>query len=253
MKKRPILTKEAEVALIKKAQHGSNKAKTALLWYHTGYVYNTVRYYKSVNCVGIDFDDMLQEGSIGFLDAIKHFNPKFNCRLTTFANKYIRKYVTAFLTDKGRTVHIPQHAFDKLRNIDKIAHSDTEIIDIFNKTATRMGKKRHQAEASLGAYSNYRYIDSRSVLVYKESLKPFELLDAEFIMKFINQSKIPKEVLEVMYRLHGMPGYKETPMYKLSKEYMLSKNALEGRIRRAYKSLRKFLAKNGIKHVWDLL
>lgn len=50
---------------------------------------------------GVDYDDLYQIGCVGFLKAIKNFNPKFDVKFSTYAVPMIAGEIKRFLRDDG--------------------------------------------------------------------------------------------------------------------------------------------------------
>ncbi|MBR2290540.1 MAG: sigma-70 family RNA polymerase sigma factor [Clostridia bacterium] len=65
---------------------------------NTGLIWCVVKkYYGS----GYDLEDLYQIGSIGFIKAVKRFNPDFGYKLSTFAVPYISGEIKKFMRDDG--------------------------------------------------------------------------------------------------------------------------------------------------------
>ncbi|HET9452266.1 MAG TPA: sigma-70 family RNA polymerase sigma factor, partial [Aggregicoccus sp.] len=53
---------------------------------------------------GARLDDLVQEGNVGLMKAIEHFDPKKNVRFATYAVWWIRAYITRYLKDNRSQV-----------------------------------------------------------------------------------------------------------------------------------------------------
>lgn len=62
--------------------------------------------------------DLEQQGNIGLWEAMKAFNPDKGKHFIGFAKFYIRKYMTEFLTNNGRTIRIPANVYHSIKNGD---------------------------------------------------------------------------------------------------------------------------------------
>lgn len=59
------------------------------------------------------YDDLVQEGSIGLLDAVDRFDRSRGAAFPTFAYWCIRKAVTHALTERGHLVHLPKGLIER--------------------------------------------------------------------------------------------------------------------------------------------
>lgn len=86
------------LALIKQAQEGSESAKAKILTDNSPLIKSVIRRFKNK---GVEYDDLFQLGSIGFLKAIKNFSPEFGVKFSTYAVPMIAGEVKRFLRDDG--------------------------------------------------------------------------------------------------------------------------------------------------------
>jgi len=84
--------------LIKKVSEGDMNAKEKLIEDNMGLVYSIAK--KFLNR-GIEFDDLVQIGSIGLLNAINKFDESYNVMFSTYAVPLIMGEIKRFLRDDG--------------------------------------------------------------------------------------------------------------------------------------------------------
>jgi RNA polymerase primary sigma factor len=97
----PPLTREREYELSRLARKGDEAARKLLVNHNVAFVLSMCR--KSAN-KGCRLDDLVQEGMIGLLKAVEHFDPDKGNRFTTYASWWIRAYVGKYLRDMRATV-----------------------------------------------------------------------------------------------------------------------------------------------------
>jgi len=95
------LTREQEYDLARKAKKGDAEARETLARSNLAFVVSTARKFANR---GARLDDLIQEGNIGLMKAIEHFDPKKNVRFATYAVWWIRAYVTRYLKDNRSQV-----------------------------------------------------------------------------------------------------------------------------------------------------
>ena len=100
----PLLTQEEEVLLAErlKEQNDLDAAKQ-LVMSHLRYVVRIARGYLGY---GLPLNDLIQEGSIGLLKAVKRFNPQLGVRLVTFASHWVKAEIHEFILRNWRIVKV---------------------------------------------------------------------------------------------------------------------------------------------------
>lgn len=153
----PLLTREEEYQLSNDWHENENlQAAQKLVLSHLRYV---VRVAKGYMGYGLNMADLIQEGTIGLMKAVKKFKPEKEVRLVTFAMHWIKAEIHEFIIRNWRIVKIattkPQRKlFFKLRSKKKGEGwlSSEEVRDIARDLGVKE-KEVIQMEARL-AYSD---------------------------------------------------------------------------------------------------
>jgi RNA polymerase sigma factor (sigma-70 family) len=69
--------------------------------------------------LGLGFDDLVQEGSLGLLDAIERFNPSRSDDFESYARFRIRRAIRTALTEQSRLIRLPKQVVERRRAIDR--------------------------------------------------------------------------------------------------------------------------------------
>ena len=89
---------EYTLELILKAQQGDDKAKTKLVTENLPLVKSILKRYLNSH---IEYEDLLQIGSLGLVKAINNFDPSFNVRFSTYAVPMIMGEIKRYIRDDG--------------------------------------------------------------------------------------------------------------------------------------------------------
>jgi RNA polymerase primary sigma factor len=95
------LTREEEVRLARQVSQGNRKAKDTLATSNLALVVAVAKKYLDR---GARVEDLIQEGNIGLLRAIEHYDPKRGTRFATYAVWWIRAYIQRYLQDNRSQV-----------------------------------------------------------------------------------------------------------------------------------------------------
>jgi len=100
----PILSAEKEQELaLRLHEHGDLNAAQELIMSHLRFV---VHIAKSYSGYGLPQADLVQEGNIGLMKAVKRFDPSFGVRLVSFAVYWIRAEIHEYVLRNWRIVKV---------------------------------------------------------------------------------------------------------------------------------------------------
>ncbi|MEX1021322.1 MAG: RNA polymerase sigma factor RpoD [Litorilinea sp.] len=138
----PLLTAEEEVSLAKRMEKGRDSRKTLsqgvedweererLLWFvrdgqaaqehlikaNSRLVVSVAKKYVGR---GVPFLDLIQEGNIGLIRAVKKFDFRRGFKFSTYATWWIRQAVTRAIADQGRTIRVPVHMYEQINRLTR--------------------------------------------------------------------------------------------------------------------------------------
>ncbi len=133
----PVLKKSEEQALaVRLRENDDLEAARQLIMHNLRFVIKVARGYSGY---GLPLADLIQEGNVGLMKAVKRFDPAVNVRLVSFAVHWIRAEIHEFILKNWKIVKVAttkaqRKLFFNLRSKKKRLAwmNDAEVTDIAN-------------------------------------------------------------------------------------------------------------------------
>ena len=193
IKKFPILTAEEEFMLAKKyKEYGDTKAAHKLVTSHLRLVAKIAMGYRGY---GLPVTDLISEGNVGIMQAVKRFDPEKGFRLATYAMWWIRAQIQEYVLHSWSLVKIGTTAAQKklFFNLRKLKNQLTSIDsgnlspENVREIATRLDVK----EVEVIDMNNRLYGGDQSL-----NVKVSNEADTEWQDMLVDQNEIQDEILE---------------------------------------------------------
>lgn len=104
--------------LLRAARRGDRGAIERVTTVYLGLVRGVAWRYRGL---GLPVDDLVQEGSLGLLDAIARYDPGRHSDFEAFARFRVRRAIKNALTDKARLVRLPKQIVERRRVVSRTA------------------------------------------------------------------------------------------------------------------------------------
>ena len=111
----PLLSREEEIELAKKAHAGDKAAKEKIVRANLRFVVNVAKKYQNH---GLDLVDLISEGNIGLLTAIERFDVSKGFHFISYAVWWIRQSILKAVCEKSRAIRLPLNRSNELVRIE---------------------------------------------------------------------------------------------------------------------------------------
>ena len=249
----PLLSAEEERKLLEEYFATKDiKIKKKLVNHNLRLVISIAKTYQNS---GLEFLDLIQEGNLGLMDAIDHFNPEKTSRLSTYAVLRIRRAISRAIKEKGKTIRIPYYLYDEYNELSlQKKHLEEKFgREVSNKEiAKEMGISENKIDILTATFSTpislNNQLNAESETDLQSMIKDDAALDPEKeaikaqemdMIKSLLGSLTEKEA-EIIKLRFGIDNNRAKTLEEVSKIY----NCTQERIRKIEsQALRKFRRK----------
>src|SRR5882724_5727782 len=136
----PLLTLEEEVSFAKRLRESADVAAAGkLVLSHLRLVVSISRQYLGY---GLPHGDLIQEGNVGLMKAVKRFDPDQGVRLVSYAMHWIKAEIHEYILKNWRMVKVAttkaqRKLFFNLRSMKQTMKDDAENVDTHRNTLTQ--------------------------------------------------------------------------------------------------------------------
>ena len=156
----PLLTREEEVELARLSREGETEARDALVRANLRFVVATAKKYRNQ---GLTFNDLIDEGNLGLLEAVRRFDERRGNRLISYAVWWIRQSILKALSEQARLVRLP---LGRTGTVQKILRETERLRQVFGRepsdseVADAIALSESEIRETMNAASIARSIDS---------------------------------------------------------------------------------------------
>lgn len=116
----PLLSADEEMALAWRIKSGDETAKIQMTQANLRLVVNIAKHYVGR---GVEFLDLIQEGTLGLIRAIEKFEPAKGHKLSTYATWWIRQSVQRAIANQGKTIRVPVHVGERDARVRRVENA----------------------------------------------------------------------------------------------------------------------------------
>ena len=150
-----LLSKEQEQSLARNVREGSRAALNELIESNLSFVVKVASEYRNL---GLPFEDLLNEGNLGLIEAAHRYDASKGTKFITYAIWWIRKSILKALSEHSNMVRVPNYQMKKVR----------EIRDAENSLRRTLGRKPKREEISKQLSKSVSKIDQTLQLKLRE-------------------------------------------------------------------------------------
>jgi RNA polymerase primary sigma factor len=272
----PLLTREEEVSLAKQIEEGHKARKTLLSGEYPfrepesindsvlrgkqafeKFVASNFRLVISIakrhQGKGVSFLDLIQEGNIGLIRAVKKFDHRLGNRFSSYATWWIRQAISRAIADQGRTIRIPAYLIQEINKI-KIARNqlrqnlghEPNFEDISDYIGSPSNQIEETMRHTLNPFSLDKPVYDEEDSVFgdfiedKSAVMPEDEESTEFLSDQIDQllTQLPARDRKILEMRFGMNGHKRHTLSEIGAKIGLTRERIRQLEKRSLNQLR---------------
>lgn len=113
----PLLSNEEEIELAYKVKNGDKEARKKFINSNLRLVVSIAKKY---HCDKMSLLDLIQEGNLGLMQALEKYDVSLGYKFSTYATWWINQYISRAIIDKGSTIRLPVHAYEKFQRYKNV-------------------------------------------------------------------------------------------------------------------------------------
>jgi len=253
----PLLNAEDERRFARLAQQGDEAARQRMIESNLRLVVKISKRY--INR-GLALLDLIEEGNLGLIHAVKKFDPERGFRFSTYATWWIRQSIERAIMNQSRTVRLPIHIIKDLNSCLRAARhlrQNSEQAPTIADIAKHMQRDPAEVEYLLGLHQR---VTLRAGSADEEGEEPVDLLRADSDIE--PPRRVHKAAMHriidhcvcglndkqrvVVERRFGLHGHRRETLEKIGEEIGVTRERVRQIQLDALKNLRDMLESDGI-------
>lgn len=245
VKRIPLLSREEELELAKKAKDGDEKAKEKLVSSNLRFVVSVAKQYQNQ---GLSLMDLIAEGNIGLIKAVERFDPDTGNHFISYAVWWIRQSIMKALSEKSRTIRLPLNQISTLFAVEKAEGSlfnQGENISV-KKIAEMLNISDEKVSNVINAASEIQSLDMPlsdnaffQDIIPDNSETPLDMALKMDIKDIINTalSTLSEKEQKIIKMRYGLINGKEMSLLEIGKRFNLTKERIRQIEKRAMQKI----------------
>lgn len=209
----PRITPEKEIELTKRIKSGDDSAANELVIANLRFVISVAKQYQNK---GLDLVDLIQEGSIGIIEAAHKFDETRGYKFISYAVWWIRQAIIRAISEQCRTVRVPINQIVNLSKITKMSEKfeqENGRTPSINEIEEETELDRNKISMSLA--STYRSVSLENPIKDEDASCLLDIIpnnNSESVDKSLEENDLKLGIEQVLSKL----PYREQDILRMS-------------------------------------
>ncbi|MFQ5982560.1 MAG: sigma-70 family RNA polymerase sigma factor, partial [Woeseiaceae bacterium] len=245
-----------EVKVARRIKKGDERARQRMIESNLRLVVKIARRY--INR-GLPLLDLIEEGNLGLIHAVKKFDPERGFRFSTYATWWIRQTIERAIMNQSRTVRLPIHVIKEINTCIRAARRLRQAQDghpTAADIAVYLGKDVADVERLLALHERVTICSSSSddertpldALPAGHEAEPAQRAQQERVSAILDAwvLKLSDKQRAVVERRFGLHGYRRLTLEEIGREIGVTRERVRQIQLDALRNLRSMMESHGI-------
>ncbi|RLA28779.1 MAG: RNA polymerase sigma factor RpoS [Gammaproteobacteria bacterium] len=254
-----LLTSAEEKMIARRIRQGDESARHRMIESNLRLVVKIARRY--INR-GLPLLDLIEEGNLGLIHAVKKFDPERGFRFSTYATWWIRQTIERGIMNQARTVRLPIHIVKDINSVlraSRFLRDEQETEPTAGEIAQHMQRDIGEVErllalhhrVTIGSTGSSGVDDERGPLeslAGKRDAEPAQCAQKQHVHKILDRwlDELGEKQRTVIERRFGLHGYRRQTLEQIGLDIGVTRERVRQIQIDALKNLKNMMESHGI-------